>query len=259
MSLVIQNLKTQVNGVQILYGVNLEVKPGELHVIMGPNGSGKSTLAYTLAGHPDYLVSNPKPQKSNSKQSSKILLDGQDLLNLSPDERARLGLFLAFQYPVEVPGVKVQNFLWEAHKGKGQRAKGKDFSSVLEFRRYLRGLAEDLGVGENFLSRGLNEGFSGGEKKRLEVLQMAVMEPKYAILDETDSGLDIDAIKAVAKGVKKIVKNFETGVILITHYQRILKFLSPDFVHVMVDGEIVESGGKELAKKLEKKGYEDFR
>ncbi len=231
----------------ILKGVNLEVKPGEIHAIMGPNGSGKSTLAYTLAGHPFYEI--------DPDSGSQIILDGDNLLEKSPDERAAMGLFLAFQYPVEVPGVKVQNFLRLAYNARFARQPERLFPTVLKFREHLTKLADKLQVNPELLKRGLNEGFSGGEKKRVEILQMAVLEPKFAILDETDSGLDVDAIKAVANGVQKIVKEHQTGVIVITHYQRILKYLKPDFVHVMKAGKIVQSGGKELAAKLEKEGF----
>lgn len=233
---------------EILKGVNLTVKPGEVHAIMGPNGSGKSTLAYTLAGHPFYRV--------DPMASSKITLAGQDLLAKSPDERAALGLFLAFQYPVEVTGVKVQNFLRLAYNARFANEPNRLFPTVLAFRHHLEKLAAELKVKPELLKRGLNEGFSGGEKKRVEILQMAVLEPKFAILDETDSGLDVDAMRAVAKGVKKIVEMHHTGVVVITHYQRILKFLQPDFVHVMKAGKIVQSGGRELAAELEAKGYE---
>jgi len=224
------------------------VKPGEVHAIMGPNGSGKSTLAYTLAGHPFYEVTG----------DSAITIDGENLLEKSPDERAALGLFLAFQYPVEVPGVKVQNFLRLAYNARFANEPKKLFPTVLAFRKHLEALARELKVHPELLRRGLNEGFSGGEKKRVEILQMAVLEPKYAILDETDSGLDVDAMKAVAQGVQKILEKYHTGVIVITHYQRILKYLQPDFVHVMKAGKIVQSGKQELAKKLESTGYENL-
>jgi Fe-S cluster assembly ATP-binding protein len=232
----------------ILKGVTLEVKPGEVHAIMGPNGSGKSTLAYTLAGHPFYEV--------DVDTDSQITLDGINVIEQSPDERAAAGLFLAFQYPVEVTGVKVQNFLRLAYNARFANQPEKLFPTVLAFRKHLQELAAELKVNPELLKRGLNEGFSGGEKKRVEILQMAVLEPKFAILDETDSGLDVDAMKAVAEGVKKIVAKNNTGVIVITHYQRILKYLQPDFVHVMKSGRIVQSGGKELAAELEQKGYE---
>lgn len=234
----------------ILKGVTLEVKPGEVHAIMGPNGSGKSTLAYTLAGHPFYTVDQEK--------GSELTLNGQDLLELSPDQRAALGLFLAFQYPVEVTGVKVQNFLRLAYNARFANQPEKLFPTVLAFRQHLQSLAEELKVKSELLKRGLNEGFSGGEKKRLEILQMAVLEPSFAVLDETDSGLDVDAMRAVAEGVRKIVEKHHTGVIVITHYQRILKYLQPDFVHVMKAGKIIQSGGRELAAELEAKGYEQL-
>lgn len=256
----IQDLKVSIEGKEILKGVCLEVKPGEIHAVMGPNGSGKSTLAYTVAGHPSYEVVAPSTnnQIPSSKQISNkagVYLDGQDVLQMSPDERAQSGLFLAFQYPVEVAGVKVDKFLYLAHKARFGDSSVTKFPSLLSFRDHLLDLAEELEVNVELLKRGLNEGFSGGEKKRLEVLQMAVLEPKYAVLDETDSGLDIDAIKAVSKGVNKIIKKYNTGVLLITHYQRILKYLKPDHVHVMIGGKIAESGGEEVVERLEKVGY----
>ena len=250
----IENLKVAVvdqqtdKKTEILKGVDLVIKPGEVHAIMGPNGSGKSTLAYTLAGHPFYEV--------DLEGGSKITLNGEDLLSKSPDERAAMGLFLAFQYPVEVTGVKVQNFLRLAYNARFADQPDRLFPTVLAFRKHLQTLAAELKVKPELLARGLNEGFSGGEKKRVEILQMAVLEPKFAILDETDSGLDVDAMRAVAEGVKKIVEKHQTGVVVITHYQRILKFLQPDFVHVMKAGKIVQSGGRELAAELESKGYE---
>jgi Fe-S cluster assembly ATP-binding protein len=243
----LKNLHVSVADTSVLKGVNLEVKPGEIHAIMGPNGSGKSTLAYSLAGHPGYEVSQ-----------GEVTLDGQPILDLSPDERSQAGLFLAFQYPVEVPGVRVQNFLRLAHQARFADQPDKLFGKVLDFRKHLEALAATLGVKKEFLSRGLNEGFSGGEKKRLEILQMATIEPKYAILDETDSGLDIDAIKAVAQGVRHVVDTYHTGVIVITHYQRILEYLRPDFVHVLVDGVIAESGGSDVITKIEQHGYQPY-
>ena len=237
---------------QILRGVDLTVRPGEVHAIMGPNGSGKSTLAYTLAGHPFYEVDAPEENKTT------FLLDGVDLIDKSPDERAAAGLFLAFQYPVEVQGVKVQNFLRLAYNARFADQPAKLFAKVIEFRKHLEALAQELKVNPELLRRGLNEGFSGGEKKRVEILQMAVLEPKYAILDETDSGLDVDAIKAVAEGVEKIRNKYNTGIIIITHYQRILKYLKPDFVHVMKDGKIIKSGDNELAAELEAEGFEQL-
>jgi Fe-S cluster assembly ATP-binding protein len=245
-SLVINNLHTKIEDKDILKGISLEIKPGEVHAIMGPNGSGKSTLAYTLAGHPAYDVTAGSAE-----------LDGENILEMSPDERSKAGLFLAFQYPIEIPGVKVQNFLRMAYEARFADQPEKKFPSVLAFRKHLEALAEDLKVKKELLKRGLNEGFSGGEKKRLEILQMAVLEPKFAILDETDSGLDIDAIKAVAEGVNHIVKKYNTGIMVITHYQRILTYLKPTHVHVLKDGLITKNGGMELVEQLESQGYED--
>jgi Fe-S cluster assembly ATP-binding protein len=248
----LHNVHVQVEDKPILHGISLSIRPGEIHAVMGPNGSGKSTLAYSLAGHPNYHIT------ANSKMS----LDGTDLLPLSPDARARLGLFLAFQSPVEITGVTVQNFLrsaWEARFGNiGKTAKNSRFSSVLEFRQYLQKKAQDLQIDPTFLTRNVNEGFSGGERKRLEVLQMKILEPKYAILDETDSGLDIDALKTIAAGVRQVVSQHQTGLLVITHYQRLLHFLRPDFVHVMINGKIEESGGPELAQQLEASGYQRY-
>lgn len=244
-SLQITNLKVKIEEKEILQGVSLNIKPGEVHAVMGPNGSGKSTLASTLAGHPSYEVTG-----------GTVSLNGEDLLDKSPDERAQAGLFLAFQYPVEVPGVSVQNFLKQSYDARFHDQPEKKFAKVIEFRKHLSGLATDLKINPDFLARGLNEGFSGGEKKQLEILQMAVLEPKFAILDETDSGLDIDAIKKVSAGVKKIIEKHHTGALIITHYRRILDYLKPDFVHIMVSGQIVESGGWELVERLEAKGYQ---
>lgn len=250
-SFTIKNLQASINDKKILNGVNLKIKSGEVHAIMGPNGSGKSTTAYALAGHPSYEVSD----------DSKVLLNQDNILAMSPDERAKKGLFLAFQYPVEVPGVKVLNFLWGAYKQRFPERfeeKVEKKMNIVQFRDYLLDLAKEFSVNPELITRGLNEGFSGGEKKRLEILQMAVLEPKFAILDETDSGLDIDAIKSVATGVRKIVEKNKTGVMVITHYQRILDYLKPDFVHIMVEGKIVESGSSEIIVKVEKDGYKSY-
>lgn len=243
--LAIENLHVSVDKNEILKGISLSVQPGEVHAIMGPNGSGKSTLAATLAGHPNYEVTN-----------GSISVSGVDLVELSPDERAHLGVFLAFQYPVEVPGVRVQNFLRMAHSARFAKNDKKTFARAIDFRTHLKKLAETLRVNSQLLERGLNEGFSGGEKKQVEILQMAVLEPVVAILDETDSGLDVDAIKKVSEGVKKIVTSNNTGVLVITHYQRILEYLHPDFVHILVNGKIMKSGGPELAKEVDAMGYQ---
>lgn len=244
----LSNIHVQIDNKPIVDGVSLVVGPGEVHAIMGPNGSGKSTLAKAISGHPDYKV----------LEGSQAILDGQNILDLSPDERAQLGLFLAFQYPVEVPGVRVERFLRLAHQARFADNPEKIISKALDFRNHLHSLAEELRVKPELLRRGLNEGFSGGEKKRLEILQMAVLEPRFAVLDETDSGLDIDAIKAVAEGVKQIAQKHNTGILIITHYQRILEYLTPDKVHVMVAGEIVESGDVSLVTQLEATGYQKW-
>ncbi|NLN28483.1 MAG: Fe-S cluster assembly ATPase SufC [Firmicutes bacterium] len=242
--LVIEDLHVSVEGNEIIKGLSLEVKTGEVHAIMGPNGSGKSTLAYTLMGHPRYDVTE-----------GSVTLDGEDLLDMEPDERARAGLFLAFQYPTEIEGVTVANFLRTAINAR--RGPGNEIS-VSEFAKKLREKMELLDMDPSFAQRYLNDGFSGGEKKRNEILQMAMLEPTFAIMDETDSGLDIDALQIVSNGVNQL-KGPHMGVIVITHYQRILRYLEPDFVHVLVDGRIVRSGGKELAEELEEKGYDWIR
>jgi Fe-S cluster assembly ATP-binding protein len=238
----IRDLHVSVEDKKILKGVSLELKPGEVHAVMGPNGSGKSTLAYTLAGHPRYTV-----------EKGEVFVGDTSILEMSPDERAKLGVFLAFQYPVEIPGLSVQNFLRTAHEAKFGKLK-----SILDFRKGLKKIAEELHVKPELLERGLNEGFSGGEKKRLEILQMAVMKPVLAVLDETDSGLDIDAIKQVAEGVRVVMKKQKMAVLVITHYQRILKYLKPDAVHIMSKGTIVKSGGRALAQELERNGYSAY-
>jgi len=236
----IEDLRVAVEGKQILNGVDLTVRPGEIHALMGPNGSGKSTLANTLMGHPKYQV-----------LSGQVLYQGQNLLDLPVDERARRGLFLAFQYPVAIPGVSMGNFLRAAVNASKEKP-----VPALEFRRNLVKKMELLKMEQSFATRYLNDGFSGGEKKRAEVLQMALLQPKLAIMDETDSGLDIDALRIVAEGVNAIhEENPEMGVLIITHYQRLLNYIQPDFVHVLVKGRIVRSGGKELVERLEREGY----
>jgi Fe-S cluster assembly ATP-binding protein len=236
------------DGTEIVKGVDLSVNIGEIHAVMGPNGSGKSTLAYALMGHPAYEITE-----------GQILLEGEDLTELGADERAQRGLFLAFQYPHAVPGVTVTSFLRSALNAiRKARAGGEDDPiPIKEFRTELLGVMERLRVPREMAQRYLNEGFSGGEKKRIEILQMAMLKPRFAVLDETDSGLDIDALKIVAAGVKELVGP-EMGAVVITHYQRILNYVEPDFVHVFVDGRIVEEGGPELAHKLEAEGYEAF-
>ncbi len=244
-SLLIKDLRVSIQDKLILKGLNLEVKLGEIHAIMGPNGSGKSTMAYTLAGHPKYEV-----------EGGEVWLDGQNLLEMTPDERARAGLFLAFQYPTAIPGISMANFLRtsvNAVRG-GDSKKGLP---VTEFRKMLTEKMDLLKMDKSFARRYLNEGFSGGEKKRAEILQMALLEPKFAILDETDSGLDIDALRVVSEGVNAITGP-NRSFIVITHYQRILNYIKPDFIHIMYDGQIIESGGPELALKLEEEGYDQL-
>ena len=246
MSLVISDLHVDVltedGPKEILKGVNLTINPGEVHAIMGPNGSGKSTLAYALAGHPKYEIT-----------SGSVTLDGTDLAELSVDERARAGLFLAMQYPVEVPGVSVSNFLRTA-----KTAIDGEAPKVRTWVKEVNQAMGDLGLDSSFSGRSLNEGFSGGEKKRAEIVQLQLLNPKYAILDETDSGLDIDALRVVADGVNKYTAQGDRGVLLITHYTRILNYIKPDFVHVYVDGRVVTEGGPELAAKLEETGYDAY-
>jgi Fe-S cluster assembly ATP-binding protein len=235
------------DGTPIVRGVDLKVASGEVHAIMGPNGSGKSTLAYAIAGHPAYEITD-----------GRILLDGRDITEAEADERARAGLFLAFQYPHAIPGVTVTNFLRQAINAvRKARAGADDPIPVPEFRKELLAQMDRLKVSRELASRYLNDGFSGGEKKRVEILQMAMLRPKIAVLDETDSGLDIDALKVVAGGVKELVGP-DMGALVITHYQRILNYIKPDFVHVFVGGRIVEEGGPELAEKLDASGYEQW-
>ncbi len=247
-TLTIENLHVSIEGKEILKGLNLEVKKGEVHAIMGPNGTGKSTLAYSLMGHPAYRITK-----------GDILFDGESILGKSVDERSRLGLFLAFQYPVSIPGVTVANFLRTALNAR-LRAQNPDSKgiSILAFRKLLKEKMDLLKMDYSFAGRYLNEGFSGGEKKRAEILQMATLKPTIAVLDETDSGLDIDALRIVSEGVNALAGD-ELGVIVITHYQRLLDYIKPQFVHIMFNGRIVESGGPDLALHLEEHGYDWVR
>ncbi len=240
--LTIRNLHASVDGNEILKGLDLQVNAGEVHSIMGPNGSGKSTLAGVLAGRDAYEITQ-----------GEVLFNGKDLLDMSPEDRACEGLFLAFQYPVEIPGVSSSYFLKAALNAK-RKYHGLEEMDAVEFLRLIREKMKFVEMDEKFLSRGVNEGFSGGEKKRNEILQMAVLEPTLAVLDETDSGLDIDALKTVAAGVNRL-RGPDRAMVVITHYQRLLEYIVPDFVHVLVGGRIVKSGGKELALELERKGY----
>jgi Fe-S cluster assembly ATP-binding protein len=248
--LAIENLHVAISGKEILRGVNLKVRQGEVHALMGPNGSGKSTLSYALMGHPNYEVTE-----------GSITLDGVDLLALEPDERAKAGLFLAFQYPTAIPGVSVANFLRHAvtNVRNPARKEGEDLIPMRDFRKELREQMDELGVDQEFARRYLNDGFSGGEKKRAEILQLAMLRPAFAILDETDSGLDIDAVRIVSEGVNRVAARHGTGVLVITHYERILTFIKPQFVHILFGGRIVEDGGPELVKILEEKGYDWVR
>ena len=243
MLLEIKDLYVAIDGKNILKGLNLQIRKGEVHAIMGPNGSGKSTLAKVLAGHPSYDV-----------VKGEIMYEGRDLLELDPDERAREGVFMAFQYPVEVPGVSNSQFLRLAYNEKMKHIGGEELDP-LEFNDLLKEKAKIVEMDPQFFKRSVNEGFSGGEKKRNEILQMAVLDPKLALLDETDSGLDIDALRIVAEGVNHL-KGEENGIVLVTHYQRLLNSLLPDFVPVLANGKIVKEGGKELALELEEKGYD---
>lgn len=242
----IRDLQVEVEGNKILNGVDLTINAGEVHAIMGPNGSGKSTLAQSLAGHSAYDVT----------KGSAVFLE-QNLLEMPPEERARLGLFLAFQYPVEIPGISNAYFL-QSSLNEVRKSHGLEELDALDFQELLAEKMEMVNVDPRFADRNVNEGFSGGEKKRNEILQMAVMEPRLAILDETDSGLDIDALRVVSDGINKL-RSSERGFLLITHYQRLLNYVEPDFVHVLYNGKIVKSGGKELAMTLEKKGYDWLR
>ncbi|AGA29434.1 Fe-S cluster assembly ATPase SufC [Singulisphaera acidiphila] len=246
----ISNLHVAIDGKEILKGVDLTIRQGEVHALMGPNGSGKSTLSYALMGHPNYEVTE-----------GTATLDGQDILEMEADERAKAGLFLAFQYPTSIPGVTVANFLRHAVSNvrNPDRKEGEDLISMREFRKELREQMDELGMDPEFARRYLNEGFSGGEKKRAEVLQLAMLRPAFAILDETDSGLDIDAVRVVSEGVNKVAAKVSTGILVITHYQRILNYIKPGFVHILFGGRIVENGGSELVDLLEREGYDWVR
>ncbi|GIK09563.1 MAG: ABC transporter ATP-binding protein [Anaerolineaceae bacterium] len=244
----IRNLHVSIEDKEILKGVSLVVRQGEVHAIMGPNGTGKSTLAYTLMGHPNYAVTE-----------GEVIFKGQNLLELEPDERSRAGIFLAFQYPVAIPGVTVANFLRSALNARRRAANPEDKGMPIhEFRKILKERMDMLKMDHSFAGRYLNDGFSGGEKKRAEILQMATLKPEIAILDETDSGLDIDALRVVSEGVNAL-SGPELGVLVITHYQRLLNYIKPQFVHVMMGGRIVESGGPDLALHLEEHGYDWIR
>jgi len=243
----ISNLVVTVNDKQVLGGINLVVSSGEVHVVMGPNGSGKSSLANTLVGNEEYLV-----------QSGKVFFNDKDLLSLSISDRANSGIFLAFQNPVEVEGVTVQNFLKLAYQSRFKNEEEKLFAKAIQFREHLRSLTIKFEIDESLLTRGLNEGFSGGEKKQLEILQLVLLEPKFAIIDEIDSGLDVDAVKKVAKVVEYVVKEYGTGIVIITHSKRILQYLFFNFVHVLINGLIVKEGGRELVNMIEEEGYSGF-
>ncbi len=246
--LVIKNLHVSIEDKEILKGLDLTIQQGKVHAIMGPNGTGKSTLAYTLMGHPNYTVTE-----------GEIIFKDQNILELKPDERSRMGIFLAFQYPVAIPGVTVANFLRTALNARRRAANPEDKGvPIPEFRKMVKSKMDMLKMDQNFAGRYLNDGFSGGEKKRAEILQMAVLRPEIAIMDETDSGLDIDALRIVAEGVNTL-RGDDLGILLITHYQRILNYISPDYVHIMLDGRVVESGGADLALHLEEQGYDWVR
>ncbi|RPI30046.1 MAG: Fe-S cluster assembly ATPase SufC [Chloroflexota bacterium] len=247
--LVIRNLHAKIGEKEILKGVNLNIKQGEVHALMGPNGTGKSTLAYVLMGHPNYIVTE-----------GEVFFKDQNILELEPDQRSHLGIFLAFQYPTAIPGVTLANFLRAALNSRRKAVAGPEDKgiSIPEFRRLLKSKMELLKMDQSFAGRYLNEGFSGGEKKRAEVLQMATLQPEIAIMDETDSGLDIDALRVVSEGVNAL-RGPNLGVLVITHYQRILNYIKPDYVHIMLEGRVVESGGPELALHLEEHGYDWLR
>lgn len=247
MSLKVKGLRVAVEGKEIIKGLDIEVGTGEVVALMGPNGSGKSSLANVLMGHPFYEI-----------ESGELEIDGKDLREMSVDERARAGLFLAFQYPQAIAGVSVRQMLLGAVREREKADGGKKKMGAMELKQKLLTEAKELGMSEEMIERDLNQGFSGGEKKKMEILQMRILKPKYAILDETDSGLDIDALKTVAEGAKKVAEENKSGVLLITHYQRILKYLKPDRVVVMKEGVVVDEGGMEIVEKLEKEGYKIY-
>ncbi|MEM5799347.1 MAG: Fe-S cluster assembly ATPase SufC [Candidatus Aenigmatarchaeota archaeon] len=248
MSLEIKNLYVNVKEKQVLKNLNLTINPGEIHVIMGPNGSGKTSLCLAIMGHPEYKIMN-----------GEILLDGEDIKNLPVNEKTKKGLFVAFQNPVVIPGLNIENFLrysYNAVKNRKTENKGEELISVLKFKKILNEKMKLFRIKKDIVKRNLNEGFSGGEKKKIEMLQLALLEPKYAFLDEIDSGLDLDSLKNIADYIKKIVK--ESGLVIITHYQRFPKYIEPNYVHIIKDGEIVETGDCSLIEEIEKKGYEKF-
>lgn len=240
--LIIKNLRVNIEDKEILKGVSFEVKRGEIHAIMGPNGSGKSTLAYAIMGHPKYQVIE-----------GEVIYKDKNILELSPDERAKLGIFLAFQHPLEIDGVRLSTFLWQSYVKRFENSDRKP--NIMEFRKELKNALISAGMKEEMIDRFLNIGFSGGEKKRTEIVQMSILKPEIAILDEIDSGLDIDAVKIVSENVNRLVKENNMGVIIITHYQRILNYIRPDYVYVMIDGKIVDKGDYKLAEELEREGY----
>jgi len=271
----IDNIRVTVDSKEVVKSVTLTIKPGEIHALMGPNGSGKSSLAMAIAGHPRYRIAKEEG-RGKKEEGAAIILDGEDITEKTPDERARMGLFLAMQYPVGVDGVTVEQLLRRAVQEKltneqtnkltkkTKNYKTNKFIDALEFRKFVEKLAKKVGVKPELLRRGINVGFSGGEKKRLEILQMLTLKPKYAILDETDSGLDVDALKKIAKMVKMAkwpasrqggLNSYKPGILVITHYARLLKHLEPDYVHIMKDGKIIETGDKQLAERIEKEGY----
>ena len=254
----ITDLKVEVESKIILDGVSLEVSAGEVVVVMGPNGSGKSTLAYAVAGHPKYIITNSKLRITNKKNENRgvIELDGVNVTDMKPNERANAGLFLANQYPMAVPGLTVNSFLWQIYKKRITNSKLR-ITNLIEFRKWISNKAKELGLKPELLKRGLNDGFSGGEKKKLEILQMLVCSPKYVILDEIDSGLDVDALKIVAQTVAKVVREQNMGILIITHYNRILKYIKPDKVVVLTKGKVIQTGSAELVEVIESRGYQN--